>query len=287
MHEFNLSLITKLGWKMISNTYYLWVWQLQNKYIKYENFLSSPVSSSASWLWKGIQKIKPILLAGACLKVSRFSSAPIWSSNWVPTIPSFKPGPKFTLNKNLPALLVRDLIDHTIASWNAPSIYNLFDSIPAKEILKIRITIDPTINYIWTPSTSGNFSISSAYCFIFDYMSNDASSSNFSQFWKAIWKLNLNDRLKIFIWKIAWNMLLTKECLRQISISILDSSCPLCKVATDSLHHLFFECFYARVVWRHFFWPLDSTALHFDTMSEWVSSIISPGSSIGTFIGSS
>jgi hypothetical protein len=76
MHEFNLSLITKLGWKMISDTNCLWVRQLQNKYIKYGDFLSSPVSSSTSWLWKGNQKIKPILLAGACLKVSKFSSAP-------------------------------------------------------------------------------------------------------------------------------------------------------------------------------------------------------------------
>jgi hypothetical protein len=122
-----------------------------------------------------------------------------------------------------------------------------------KKFSKSRITMDPAINYIWVPSTTGNFSVSSAYRFIYDYMSNDASSSNFPQFWKAIWKLNLNDRLKIFIWKIAWNMLPTRERLSQISISILDPSCPLCKVATDSLQHLFFECFYARVVWRHSF----------------------------------
>jgi hypothetical protein len=173
------------------------------------------------------------------------------------------------------------LIDPTIASWNAHAIHNLFDKISAIEILKIRITMDFADNYIWTPSTAGNFSISSAYHFISDYMSNDASSSNFPQFWRAIWKLNLNNRLKIFIWKIAWNILPTKERLRQISISILDSSCPLCKVATDSFQHLFFECFYARVVWRHSFWPLDSAALHFDTLSDWVSSIIS----LGTYIG--
>jgi hypothetical protein len=42
MHVFNLSLITKLGWKMISNTDCLWVRQLQKKYIKYGDFLSSP-----------------------------------------------------------------------------------------------------------------------------------------------------------------------------------------------------------------------------------------------------
>jgi hypothetical protein len=141
--------------------------------------------------------------------------------------------------------------------------------------------MDSAINYIWTPSTSGRFTVSSAYRFISDLMSNNSSTSTSPQFWKAIWKLNLNDWLRIFIWKIAWNMLPTKERLCQISIPILDSSCPLCKLATDSLQHLFFECFFARVVWRHSFWPLDSTALHFDFMSDWVSSIISPGSSIG------
>jgi hypothetical protein len=57
MHTVNLSLITKLGWKLISKTDCLRGRQLQNKYVKYGDFLSSPVLSSASWLWKGIQKI--------------------------------------------------------------------------------------------------------------------------------------------------------------------------------------------------------------------------------------
>jgi ribonuclease HI len=281
MHEFNLALIAKLGWKLISNLDCLWVKQLQNKYIKYGDFISSPVSSSASWLWKGIQKIKPIISAGACLRVSKTSSAPIWSSNWVPTIPSFRPRPKFPFNINHPALQVRDLIDHNRDSWNAPSIHAIFDSTSAHEILKIRISMDPGVNFLWAPSTSGQFTVSSAYQFILANGSNNASTSNNSIFWKSIWKLNLNDRLKLFLWKIAWNILPTKERLSQLSITNQDSSCPLCKVADDSLNHLFFECIFARVAWRHSFWPLDSTALQFSSMSEWISSIISPGSSIG------
>jgi hypothetical protein len=253
MHEFNLSLITKLGWKMITNTDCLWVKQLQNKYIKYEDFLSSPNSSSASWLWNGIQKIKPFLLARACLRVSRNSSAPIWSSNWVPTIPTFKPGPKFPFNKHLPALLVRDLIDPTLAIWKTSAIHNLFDSISANEILKICISKEIGTDYLWAPSTNGKFMVSSAYRFLYEVSSNNASSLNFPHFWKSLWKLNLNDRLRLFIWKIAWNILPTKERLSQIRITIEDNACPLCKVALDSLHHLFFECHFARVVWRQSF----------------------------------
>jgi hypothetical protein len=133
-------------------------------------------------LWKGIQKIKPFLLSGACLKVSRNSATPIWSSNWVPTIPSFKPGPKFPLNKNLPGLLVRDLIDPTLAIWKTSAIHHLFDSISAKEILKIRISDEIGTDYLWTPSTTGNFTVSSAYRFLSGVSFNNASSSNFSQF---------------------------------------------------------------------------------------------------------
>jgi hypothetical protein len=81
MHDFNLALIAKLGWKLLSNTDCLWVKQLQRKYIKYGDFLSSPAPATASWLWKRIQKIKPIISAGACLRASRLSSSPIWTSN--------------------------------------------------------------------------------------------------------------------------------------------------------------------------------------------------------------
>ena len=72
-----------------------------------------------------------------------------------------------------------------------------------------------------------------------------------------------------------------KERLSQLFHVNSDISCPLCKVADDSLQHLFFECIYARVVWRHSFWPLDSKLLNFSTMSDWIQFIISSGNSLG------
>jgi hypothetical protein len=228
MHDFNLALIAKLGWKLLSNSKCLWVKQLQSKYIKYGDFLSSPISSTVSWLWRGIQKIKPIISTGACLRVSQSSSSSIWTSNWIPTIPFFKLGPKFPLNRNFPSLQIRDLIDPIRNCWKATSVNALFDSLSAQEILKLRISTVPESYYIWTPSSFGRFSTSSAYAFITAYASNTTSSSISSHFWKSIWKLNLNDRLRLFLWKIAWNILLTKECLGQL-FPISDSLCPLCK----------------------------------------------------------
>ena len=65
---------------------------------------------------------------------------------------------------------------------------------------------------------------------------------------------------------------------------ISDSLCPLCKVADDSLAHLFFDCFFARVVWRLSFWPLDSTMFQFPSMSDWIASLISPVRSLGILL---
>jgi hypothetical protein len=111
MHDFNLSLSAKLGWKLLKNADCLWVQQLLKKYIKYDNFISSPNPFSASWLWRGIRKINSFISAGACLKVSRNTSSSIWDTNWVPSLPSFKPLPKFPSNRNFQTLQIKDLID--------------------------------------------------------------------------------------------------------------------------------------------------------------------------------
>ena len=155
-----MSLIAKLGWKLLTNADCLLVQQLQKKYIKYENFVSSPNPYSASWLWKGIQRIKPFIYARACLKVSRISTSPIWVTNWVPSLPSFKPLSKFPSNRNFQALQIRDLIDPILSHWKAPAIFSLFDSNSAQEILKTRISLEFDLAYLWTPP-SGQFSVSS------------------------------------------------------------------------------------------------------------------------------
>jgi hypothetical protein len=51
-------------------------------------------------------------------------------------------------------------------------------------------------------------------------------------------------------------------------------------VETDSIHHLFFNCVFARASWRHSFSPLDSTAFNFTSMVDWINIIISPGDSL-------
>jgi hypothetical protein len=278
MFDINLALITKLGWQLLSNPDSFWVQQLRAKYLAYGTFLSSPESSNASWLWKGILQCKSTLASGACLQVSLNSNFSIWTTAWIPTLPNFRPLPKHPGNREFSSLFISDLFLSGTHHWNVSTIYSLFDEFSAQEILKIHIYPSTFPKYLWTPAPSGKFTIGSAYQSIMALNHPELASTSSQPFWKSLWKLNLNDRLRLFLWKIAWDILPITSRVN----SILPSPnrlpiCSLCKLGDDSLHHLFFNCIFARFIWRNSFWPLDSSAFNFISLQNWVQQIISPG----------
>ena len=50
-----------------------------------------------------------------------------------------------------------------------------------------------------------------------------------------------NETLKYYIWKIAWDVLHTREFVAQ-RIAGLDSFCPWCHHPQESVVHVLFEC---------------------------------------------
>lgn len=90
MKDINLSLIVKLGWKLLVDHDSLWVSLFKAKYIKHGNLLTCPLRSG-SFIWNGIKAIVPFLASGAYYIPHIFSQIPVWTSPWIPTIVDFKP----------------------------------------------------------------------------------------------------------------------------------------------------------------------------------------------------
>jgi hypothetical protein len=182
---------------------------------------------------------------------------------------------------SFPNFIVSDLINPN-GSWNHPLLISLFTPSSIKEILKIPISHNLNPPFLWTPSTNGLFSTSSAYRLINSPRISSVSSPLESSSWKSLWKLKLNARLFLFLWKIAQNVLPTKARLKAFfHIPSPDSLCSLCSTEEDSLSHLFFRCIFARVAWRSSFWPLDSLAWSSISLSNWIKGILSPHSFFG------
>jgi hypothetical protein len=251
MKDINVLLIAKLGWKILSNHDALWISLFKEKYIKYGTLLSCPLSSR-SFIYNGIKSVVPLLKSGSCYIPHGSSSLYIWFSPWVPTLPNFQPVPRVSrLIKEHP-LAISDLINPVTLTWNVSLLNFLFDSPTVTDVLKIKIrALSDAL--LWIVSASRVFTTKMAHHL---YTSNRPPpvSPVTSVNWKDLWKLKLNHRLKLFLWKMVWNIVPKKDCIsKSITTSQLDSSCSLCSNTTDSLLHLFFFCPIARVIWRNSF----------------------------------
>jgi hypothetical protein len=58
----------------------------------------------------------------------------------------------------------------------------------------------------------------------------------------------MHGRVKNFIWRLSQNILPTRGNLFKKGIKI-EPLCPMCNSATETAHHLFMECNFAKLVW--------------------------------------
>jgi len=149
MKDINLSLIAKLGWKLLVDHDSLWVSLFKTKYIKYGNLLTCPLRSG-SFIWNGIKAIVPFLASGTCYIPHMFSQLSVWSS-WIPTVSDFKPEARLSSLCSLYPLSISELINPSTCSWNLDILLFLFQPHSVSEILKIRLR-STNDSILWTPS---------------------------------------------------------------------------------------------------------------------------------------
>jgi hypothetical protein len=70
-----------------------------------------------------------------------------------------------------------------------------------------------------------------------------------------IWKAFIHERLKMHLWRIASNLLPTKDSMARY-VPDIDTTCGLCEFSPESTIHLFWHCPFARAVWFGSEWGL-------------------------------
>lgn len=73
-------------------------------------------------------------------------------------------------------------------------------------------------------------------------------SSNFD--FKKQWKAKLLPRLRLFGWRLFFNILPSADVLIARSISVT-TSCVFCKNGDETLIHIFNDCGFAGLLWFH------------------------------------
>lgn len=170
----------------------------------------------------------------------------------MPRLPSFRPSPMFPwVNLDEESWVENFIVPFTIL-WNKQLLDSTFDLRSVANILRIRLPVPGGADrVVWTPESQGGFSVKSAYYLLVSDRHNPSTNCP-SINWNSLWKLNLQARLKFLLWKIAWDILPTRENLsRSLRGNFHGSvSCPLCDAPEESLPHLLFFCSFTRLVWR-------------------------------------
>ncbi|GMY34274.1 hypothetical protein FCV25MIE_29516, partial [Fagus crenata] len=144
---------------------------------------------------------------------------------------------------------VSELIDSDRGSWNLLVMHEVFEAACVSRIQQVPLsTLHSNDSPMWKANNLGVFTVKSAYHFKPTSSRDEGSSSNrtqYRQFWKALWKLKVPNKVKIHLWRACLNALPTRWALRHRRV-LSDPICPICNGEDKTTTHALWTCLYAR-----------------------------------------
>ncbi|XP_060974630.1 uncharacterized protein LOC133039721 [Cannabis sativa] len=269
--DVNLALVAKLGWKLAKEEDSLWCKVFKAKYWgnREKAFWNSDLPRNASFGAKGIMATRDLIRNEACWVLADGGKADLWASPWIPWLDWDKSraafNPLCVPNPIKVSTLIgadREWIASLVQRWFVPSVassLHLIQRLPSSQ--------DDLL--VWKDATNGMFSPSVAYKSIIKSRWGETD-----QIWLRIWKLQLNERLKMFLWKLCRDIIPFGNRLQRIFGN--STTCVICGAAEDSALHLFFKCPLAKAVWFASRWAIRSDTLNFGAPRDMVVWLLSP-----------
>ena len=202
IQAFNLAMLAKQAWRILSNPNPLMAWVFKTKYFPYDDFLNSKKGGSPSYVWRSIHNSLGVIKKGTRWRVGNGRRIHIWDDKWLPMPSSYKVISPQSDFGDYP--MVSSLIDNDTWWWKVEAVRSIFLPFEASTILKIPLNYNlPKDNLIWIGNKRRVFTVKSAYHItssLVDSNEEDEGSSPDSgtSLWKRIWHHKLPQKLKIF-----------------------------------------------------------------------------------------
>ena len=134
--------------------------------------------------------------------------------------------------------MVSQLLTPEQRNWDIAKLKFFFEDPVVELILSIPILVfQKEDSWDRTASNSGLFSVKSAY-----WLSRmESPPSNIDAIRGQIWKKKIHEHFKMLLWRIAANLLPSKEIISKFNES-MDLCYPLCSSTVETTLHLFTVC---------------------------------------------
>lgn len=250
---FNEALLAKQSWRLLMNPQSYWSRILKGIYFPNSSFLQASRGGHPSWAWLSILHGRDLLSKGLRWQVQDGASINFWDDRWIPSLQNFQIQTAKPPNSTIQ--WVADVINARTGKWDAQKLASEVSFSDLDAILSISLPIIKRgDNLVWHHNANGIYSVKSGYHIsnqsrlVADQFKPQSSFQPNPKLWKAIWKLNIPNKVKNFWWRVCRNSLASKENLfrRKCATS---NVCPICNSHVESIEHLLFFCSWTRAVW--------------------------------------
>ncbi|CAN1167475.1 Uncharacterized mitochondrial protein AtMg00310 [Linum perenne] len=209
-YDFNLSFVSKMAWRILTQPDDLWVQLLKGLYFPRSDFIHVGRHHKLSWIWSSIMEGRKVLLQvlrkniGDGHGTSRIDA-------WIPEAEGFiaECSVPFSSNK------VSDYILNPQRIWNVQKLHTVSPEVVVRQIQLIPLGPEGySDRLIWHFESSGKYSVRSCYRLLLNNrVPNQPVDQSARKFWKWLWQLDLPPKTRFFVWRICRNAIPTKTRL--------------------------------------------------------------------------
>jgi len=249
LRAFNLAMIGKQTWKMVTNPDALITRLLKARYYPHSDFFSASIGHNPSYVWRSLWNTRDFIKCRLKWSIGTGETISVWNEPWLKEPICLQPSTEVQFMWD--ALTVAHLFKPNQKLWNEKFIHYVFDDGTTNKILQTPLL--PSVRAdaaVWRHEINGLYSVRSAYRDICNHH-DTMLHHRVPRHWNTIWNLKLPPKIKNFLWRICRNCLLTRVRLIAKGIDC-PNICAVCMEKDEDEKHLFFECDKSIVCWQRF-----------------------------------
>ncbi|XP_019194754.1 PREDICTED: uncharacterized protein LOC109188565 [Ipomoea nil] len=241
LHEFNLALLAKQGWRLLTNPTSLMARVFKARYFPTSSFYEAVIGGNPSYVWRSIMAGQDLLKSGCRRRIGDGTATRVWTVQWLPD--RHNPYVESDQAMDGHSMLVSELIDAHTGTWNLDLLQQNFNARDTQLILRVPVSTDFEDIWYWEGDIRGCYSVKDGYRRL-GFLNTDPSPV-----WNNIWKLQVPPKWKVFLWRALLNILPTLDNLivRRVEVNNI---CPCCGLFEECVTHIFCRCPFAINVWQ-------------------------------------
>lgn len=256
---FNLALLGKQLWRLITNKSSLLARIYKSRYYSKTDPLNAELGSRPSYAWRSIHSAQKLIKQGARSIIGNGRNTGIWTEQWLGAKPARAVRAINVLTEQqqqtLPVISkVSELLQNQGKEWNLQLLDSLFPEEEQQWIRRIRPCGEKSDDkYRWEYTKTGHYTVKSGYWVLQNILKGDEDRAQVLQpslepLFQMIWKLETSPKIKRFLWRCLSDSLPVAKSLAYRHIS-KDATCLRCAAGSESVNHVLFQCPYARLIW--------------------------------------